>query len=129
MASSRENAREWMKRNVRNHSSDIISHYITTGNEVKPLDTTLTRLVHPGLTNVHESIVFHGHNDQVEVSVAVDTTLIGLSFPTPQGTFNGDTRPYMDPIIGFLVDINAPLLLNIYRYFRYISLIISMVIN
>ncbi|KVH95542.1 lichenase-like [Cynara cardunculus var. scolymus] len=121
VASSRENAREWVKRNVRDHSPGVRFRYIAVGNEVKASDTTLAPLVHPAMTNVHEAVAFHGLKDQIKVSTSVDTTLIGVSYPPSQGAFRGDVRGYIDPIIGFLVSINSPLLVNIYTYFSYVG--------
>ncbi|KVH95377.1 lichenase-like [Cynara cardunculus var. scolymus] len=118
VASSRDNARDWVRRNVVNFPS-VKFRYIAVGNEVKPTDGTLAPLVHPALTNIHEAVAFHGLKDQIKVSTSVDTTMIGVDFPPSQGAFKGDVRAYIDPIIGFLVAINAPLLVNVYPYFSY----------
>ncbi|KAJ9549956.1 hypothetical protein OSB04_022499 [Centaurea solstitialis] len=118
VASSRDNARDWVRRNVANFPG-VKFRYIAVGNEVKPDDGTLAPLVHPALTNVQEAIAFYGLKDQIKVSTSVDTTMIGVDFPPSQGAFRDNVRSYIDPIIGFLVAINAPLLVNVYPYFSY----------
>ncbi|KAI3727589.1 hypothetical protein L6452_16206 [Arctium lappa] len=118
VASSRDNARDWVRRNVVNFPG-VKFRYIAVGNEVKPTDGALAPLVHPALTNVHEAVAFYGLKDQIKVSTSVDTTMIGVDFPPSQGAFRGDVRAYIDPIIGFLVAIDSPLLVNVYPYFSY----------
>ncbi|CAI9274378.1 unnamed protein product [Lactuca saligna] len=118
VAASRDNAFDWVWKNVASWPS-IKFRYIAVGNEVKPSDAALAPLVHPALTNIHEVVSFYGLKDQIKVSTSVDTTMIGVDFPPSQGAFRGDVRAYIDPIIGFLVAINAPLLVNVYPYFSY----------
>nr|QNO39520.1 lichenase [Stevia rebaudiana] len=119
VALSRENARAWVKTNVRDYSPGVRFRYIAVGNEVKPSDSKLAPLVHRALTNVHEAIAFHGLKDQIKVSTAIDMTLIVDSSPPSKAAFG--VRSYIDPIIGFLVETKAPLLLNIYTYFSYVD--------
>ncbi|KAI3501255.1 hypothetical protein L1887_29119 [Cichorium endivia] len=118
VAASRDNAFDWVWKNVARWPS-IKFRYIAVGNEVKPTDSTLAPLVHPALTNIQDAVSVYGLKDQIKVSTSVDTTMIGVNYPPSQGAFRGDTRAYLDPIIGFLVAINAPLLVNIYPYFSY----------
>lgn len=122
VASSRDNARQWVQRNVRNYWPDVRFRYIAVGNEVSPINggtASLAQFVHPALTNIHEAVAYFGLRDQIKVSTAIDTTFIGNSFPPSQGSFRGDIRAYFDPIIGFLANVNSPLLANIYTYFSY----------
>ncbi|PWA67962.1 DNA/RNA helicase, DEAD/DEAH box type, N-terminal [Artemisia annua] len=118
VAASRDNAFDWVWKNVAS-LPDVKFRYIAVGNEVKPSDSTLAPLVHPALTNIHEVISVYGLKDQIKVSTSVDTTLIGVSYPPSQGAFRDDAMSYLNPIIGFLVAINAPLLVNVYPYFSY----------
>ncbi|CAI0467052.1 unnamed protein product [Linum tenue] len=46
-------------------------------------------------------------------------TLLGNSYPPSAGAFRDDIRWFVDPIVGFLSSVNAPLLANIYTYFSY----------
>ncbi|KAJ0739488.1 putative licheninase [Helianthus annuus] len=124
VAASRDNSFDWVWRNIMSYP-DVKFRYIAVGNEVKPSDGTLAPLVHPALTNIREVVSFYGLKDQIKVSTSIDTSMIGVSYPPSQGAFRDDARAYIDPIIGFLVAINAPLLVNVYPYFRYISILIN----
>ncbi|XP_071702549.1 glucan endo-1,3-beta-glucosidase, basic vacuolar-like [Rutidosis leptorrhynchoides] len=118
VAASRDNAFDWVWKNVASYPN-IKFRYIAVGNEVKPSDGYLAPLVHPALTNINEVVAFYGLKDQIKVSTAVDTTMIGVDYPPSQGAFRDDVRWYTDPIIGFLNAVNAPLLVNVYPYFSY----------
>ncbi|KAJ0559130.1 putative glycosidase [Helianthus annuus] len=118
VAASRDNSFDWVWRNIMSYP-DVKFRYIAVGNEVKPSDGTLAPLVHPALTNIREVVSFYGLKDQIKVSTSIDTSMIGVSYPPSQGAFRDDARAYIDPIIGFLVAINAPLLVNVYPYFSY----------
>uniref|UniRef100_A0A251UFN8 Putative glycoside hydrolase family 17 n=1 Tax=Helianthus annuus TaxID=4232 RepID=A0A251UFN8_HELAN len=124
VAASRDNSFDWVWRNIMSYP-DVKFRYIAVGNEVKPSDGTLAPLVHPALTNIREVVSFYGLKDQIKVSTSIDTSMIGVSYPPSQGAFRDDARAYIDPIIGFLVAINAPLLVNVYPYFSISQLYIS----
>ncbi|KAL8207796.1 hypothetical protein R6Q57_007208 [Mikania cordata] len=118
VAASRDNSFDWVWRNIMSYP-DVKFRYIAVGNEVKPSDSTLAPLVHPALTNINEVVAFYGLKDQVKVSTSIDMTLIGVSYPPSQGAFGDNVGAYINPIIGFLVAVNAPLLVNVYPYFSY----------
>ncbi|KAF5800753.1 putative glucan endo-1,3-beta-D-glucosidase [Helianthus annuus] len=120
VAASRNNSFDWVWRNIVTYS-DVKFRYISVGNEVNPSDGTLAPLVYIALTNIHEAVVFYGLRNQIKVSTAIDTTLIGANYPPSQGAFKAQVRAYIDPIIAFLVANNAPLLVNVFPYFSYVD--------
>ncbi|XP_030973521.1 glucan endo-1,3-beta-glucosidase, basic vacuolar isoform-like [Quercus lobata] len=116
------NAQAWVQKNVLNFWPSVRFRYIAVGNEVSPVNggtAGLAQFVLPALTNVFNAIRSAGLKDQIQVSIAIDMTLIGNSYPPSQGAFRGDVRSYLDPIIGHLVYAKAPLLANVYTYFSY----------
>ncbi|KAK4265880.1 hypothetical protein QN277_026872 [Acacia crassicarpa] len=121
LAASRANADQWTQRFVFNYYPSVNIKYIAVGNEVNPVggSSWAAQYVLPAIQNVYQSIRARGLHDQIKVSTAIDTTLIGTSFPPSQGSFRNDVRSYLDPIIGYLVYANAPLLANVYPYFAY----------
>ncbi|KAA8531295.1 hypothetical protein F0562_006004 [Nyssa sinensis] len=122
LASSQANAYAWVQRNVRNYWPDVKFRYIAVGNEVSPINggtAWLAQFVLVAMSNVHDAIASAGLHHQIKVSTAIDLTLLGNSYPPSQGAFRGDVRSYFDPIINFLVNIQAPLLANVYPYFSY----------
>ncbi|KAI4334953.1 hypothetical protein L6164_013648 [Bauhinia variegata] len=121
LATNAENARQWVQRNVMNFWPSVKIKYIAVGNEVSPVggSSGFAQFVLPAIQNVYQAIRAKGLHDQIKVSTAIDTTLIGNSYPPSKGSFRGDVRSYLDPIIGYLVYANAPLFANVYPYFSY----------
>ncbi|KAK8633686.1 hypothetical protein V6N13_014525 [Hibiscus sabdariffa] len=92
IAGSRAEANTWVQNNVRNYSN-VRFRYIAVGNEVQPSDPAARSLL-PAMQNIRN---------------AIDT----VAKSRPQ------SREILDPIIRFLVNNRAPLLVNVYPYFSY----------
>ncbi|KAG4129217.1 hypothetical protein ERO13_D09G064900v2 [Gossypium hirsutum] len=111
-------AQSWVRSNVVAYWPSVRFRYIAVGNEVPP-SSSLARFVLPALVNVFNAVRSAGLESQIKVSIAIDMTLIGVSYPPSAGAFRGDVRSYLDPIIGHLAWARTPLLANIYTYFSY----------
>ncbi|KAG6682688.1 hypothetical protein I3842_13G155300 [Carya illinoinensis] len=86
-------ATDWVKRNIKDYSSNVKFKYIYYA----------ARFVLPAMQNVYKAIADAGLQNQIKVNSAA---------------FSANAGPFMEPIIGFLVSTGAPLLANIYPYFR-----------
>ncbi|KAI5576394.1 hypothetical protein BDE02_09G042600 [Populus trichocarpa] len=98
-------ATTWIQNNVVAYSSNVRFRYIAVGNEVHPGDAN-ARYVLPAMQNIHDAILSANLQGQIKVSTAIDTTF-------------DSANPYISPIINILRTNDAPLLANVYPYFRY----------
>ncbi|CAK9187690.1 unnamed protein product [Ilex paraguariensis] len=122
LASDASAATQWVQNNVQNYFSDVKIRYIAVGNEVDPNggNAQIAQFIGPAMQNVQNALNAAGLQNQIKVSTATYTPLLGTDFPPSQGSFKDNVRSFIDPIIGFLINNNSPLLVNIYPYFAYI---------
>nr|UTK46267.1 1,3-beta-glucosidase [Glycine soja] len=114
------NATNWVNKYVKAYSQNVKFKYIAVGNEIHPGDS-LAGSVLPALENIQNAISAANLQSQVKVSTAIDTTLLGNSYPPNDGVFSSSASSYIRPIVNFLARNGAPLLANVYPYFAYVN--------
>nr|AAX81590.1 beta-1,3-glucanase [Fragaria x ananassa] len=113
-------ATDWVQKNVQPYSADVKFKYIAVGNEVHPGAAEAQYLL-PAIQNIQNAVTAANLQGQIKVSTAIDTTLLDPSFPPSDGAFSSAANSFITPIITFLGNNGAPLLVNIYPYFAYIG--------
>ncbi|XP_057785143.1 glucan endo-1,3-beta-glucosidase, acidic-like [Salvia miltiorrhiza] len=126
IAASIDTANSWVQNNVRNYG-DVRFRNIIVGNEVNPNNPGTSQyadLLLPAMRNIRDALNAAGL-DQVKVTTAIETEVLdptpSKNFPPSQGEFRPELKPFLDPIVAFLVDTGAPLFANIYPYFAYVN--------
>ncbi|GAB4851676.1 hypothetical protein Ancab_031079 [Ancistrocladus abbreviatus] len=122
IASSQANANSWVQNNVKNYPN-VKFRYIVVGNEIRPNNgaSRYAQFLLPAMQNIQNAIKQFGLGNQIKVSSSFDLGIVVNTFPPSNGQFNPGIRSFIDPIIRFLVNNRAPLLMNVYPYFSYAS--------
>ncbi|KAL5698088.1 putative glucan endo-1 [Ranunculus cassubicifolius] len=112
-------ATRWVETNVLSYLPDVKIKYVAVGNEVTPINrhSIYAPFVVPAMTNIYDSIRSAGHWGQVKVSTSIDTGVLETSYPPSAASFRGNVLSYMNSVIGFLSDTQAPILVSVYPYF------------
>lgn len=120
LASNNHTAIQWVQNNVLHYVPSVEFRYIAVGNEVLPSDERI-QFILPAMNNIYNAISSAGLQGQIKVSTAIDLRLLDYNYDHPsQATFSEAARPYVEPIIRFLVRVDSPILVNVYPYFTYI---------
>ncbi|XP_055835999.1 glucan endo-1,3-beta-glucosidase, acidic-like [Solanum dulcamara] len=117
-------AYNWIVANVISYFKQVRIRYISVGNEISPVNNGTSQFVPfllPALENLQLVITAFRLKNRVKVSTAIETGLLANTYPPSQSTFREDVSGFINPIIEFLKQNNAPLLANIYPYFAYIG--------
>ncbi|XP_076947653.1 glucan endo-1,3-beta-glucosidase-like isoform X1 [Bidens hawaiensis] len=111
-------ANTWVRNNIQRYSN-VRFRYIAVGNEVDPNNgnSQYVRFVLPALQNIFNAVRNAGLGNQIKVSTATYSGLLGNSFPPSAGAFRDNVRGFIEPIVRFLAQNNQPMLANIYPYF------------
>ena len=99
------------KDNIKNHLN-VKFRYIAVRNEVNPTGGQ-AGFVLPAMQNINKAISSAGLTNQIKVSTAIDTGVLGVSYPPSSGAFKNEALSFLNPIISFLVNNNSPLLLSL----------------
>ncbi|XP_057451168.1 glucan endo-1,3-beta-glucosidase-like [Lotus japonicus] len=111
-------ASQWVSNFVTPYSQNVRIKYIAVGNEVHPSDS-VAQFIHPVMQNIQSAISQANLQDQIKVTTVMDSSLITNSYPPSAGVFTEESKPFIQPIINFLVQNGSPLLANVYPYFAY----------
>ncbi|XP_010907251.1 glucan endo-1,3-beta-glucosidase [Elaeis guineensis] len=118
LASDASAANDWVQNNIKAYSG-VSFRYIAVGNEVIPGNSA--QYVLPAMRNIYSALSSAGLQNQIKVSTAVATSVLGVSYPPSHGAFSSDALTYLSPIVQFLASNGAPLLVNVYPYFSYVD--------
>ncbi|KAL1324524.1 hypothetical protein HN51_034717 [Arachis hypogaea] len=110
-------ATNWVNTNIKAFS-DVKFKYIAVGNEVDPSDSNSQNIL-PAMQNIQNAINSANLQNQIKVSTAIQTGLVTNSYPPSNGVFTDSASNFIKPIVNFLVQNGAPLLVNVYPYFSY----------
>ncbi|KAK1397383.1 Glucan endo-1,3-beta-D-glucosidase [Heracleum sosnowskyi] len=74
------------------------------------------------MQNIQNSLSSSAQFNHIQVTTAIDQSMVLNSqpFPPSQGVFNQEFLQFFDPIIRFLVNNKAPLLVNLHPYDSYL---------
>nr|AGG39585.1 beta-1,3-glucanase [Sinopodophyllum hexandrum] len=123
LANDANAANTWVTNNVQNFAN-VNFRYIAVGNEVSPTngDADKVSFVLPAMRNIQAALASAGLQDQIKVSTATYNGLANPSYPPSHGSFDTGVQSFLDPIIGYLVSIGSPLLVNVYPYFSFVDM-------
>ncbi|CAO2832964.1 unnamed protein product [Amaranthus hypochondriacus] len=120
IASCRCAAYRYVRANVLPYASSI--KYIVVGNEIDPSDQRASSVA-PAIQNIVYALnalrINSKSNDDIKVSTAINFNLLTNTYPPSNAQFRDPS--YMSQIVGLMNRYDAPLMVNIYPYFAYVS--------
>lgn len=120
LAKCQRNADSWVAANITCYPR-VRFRYIAVGNEINPSSSQFAPFVFPAMRNIYRAICTAGLRDQIVVSTSIKTDVLERSSPPKDGEFRSNDTWYLKPIVEFLRETNATLLVNVYPYFAYLN--------
>lgn len=114
LASSQDNANQWIQDNVKNYQ-DISFRYIVVGNPSNQISLEV-------MQNIQNAISASGLENKPRVTTVMDQSYdLGQSYPPSKGEFRDTDKMILNPIITFLVNNSSPLLVDLNPFGSYLK--------
>ena len=94
LATSPTAANGWVQTNISPYLPDVNISYIATGNEIKPSDP-LAQYIEPAMQNLYNAVTSSNFPTQINVSTAIDMSLMGNTYPPSSGSFSDNASAYI----------------------------------
>ncbi|KAL8481397.1 hypothetical protein ACS0TY_027780 [Phlomoides rotata] len=113
-------ATSWVQNNILKYQN-INFRYIAVGNEISPSsDPTIAPFIAPAMQNIHNALSALGLIEKIKVSMVLSMVVLGQSYPSSAGAFATQSQDtFINPIVKFPVETNAPFLIDVYPYCAY----------
>lgn len=115
-------AQSWIQTHVQPYISQTKITCITVGNEILTgEDTQLMSNLLPAMKSMYSALQTLGLSNQVTVTTAHSTGILGNSYPPSSGSFQPQLAQYLQPILTFHSQTNSPFFINAYPFFAYMA--------
>ncbi|KAF3433707.1 hypothetical protein FNV43_RR24810 [Rhamnella rubrinervis] len=112
-------ARRWVNANIKPFHPQTRINYIAVGNEVLHWgDSTLMSNLVPAMKSINHALVREGIKD-IKVTSPHSMGILLISEPPSAGRFRPNYGAVLAPMLEFLQETRAPLMVNPYPYFGY----------
>ncbi|KAF7814793.1 glucan endo-1,3-beta-glucosidase-like [Senna tora] len=118
LSSSPESAIQWVNANVAPYKNDVNIKWITLGNEVIPGGQAA--YVPQAMRNIRDAITSIGLT-ATKVTTVISMAGLTNTYPPSHGAFSEQAVDVMRSVANFLEQTGAPLMVNVYPYFAYVS--------
>ncbi|KAL4201380.1 hypothetical protein AMTRI_Chr02g258390 [Amborella trichopoda] len=121
LAQSNATAAAWVQRNVAAHLPDTDIIAIAVGDEVLTSLPSAAPLLLPAIKSIHSALVSAALDSKVYVSTPHSADIIVDPFPPSQAFFNQSFNSVLLPLLQFLRQTGAPLMMNLYPYYVFMQ--------
>ncbi|CAI9092924.1 OLC1v1028292C1 [Oldenlandia corymbosa var. corymbosa] len=111
----------WLQSNIFSQVSPTQVRYLAVGNEVLLKDTFYSQYLVPAIRKLHLALQTLGLADKIKLSSAHAASVLSISYPPSSGLFDPNLLSVMTPLLQFLSETGAPLMVNVYPFFSYIN--------
>ncbi|KAF7037604.1 hypothetical protein CFC21_047941 [Triticum aestivum] len=113
------NVDTWLKNSILPYYPATIITYITVGAEITESPINVSALVVPAMRNVHAALKKVGLHKKITISSTHSLGVLSRSFPPSAGAFNSSYAHFLKPMLEFLVENQAPFMVDLYPYYAY----------
>ncbi|TVU35168.1 hypothetical protein EJB05_17045 [Eragrostis curvula] len=113
------NVDTWLKNSIMPYYPATMITYITVGAEVTESPVNVSALVVPAMRNVHTALKKVGLHKKITISSTHSLGILSRSFPPSAGAFNSSHAYFLKPLLEFLVEHQAPFMVDLYPYYAY----------